>query len=380
MRRGVLLLAAVGAVSCGTDKKEAGAAPAAARPVSVRVAQVEMKDWDANYTATGTVRARSTAMVSSRVSGTVLTVAAREGDRVAAGQTLATLDSRDLETAVRRAEAGLAEARSALPEYEASLGASKTALDLAEATFRRMSELYGKKSISNQEFDEAQARVKQARANDEILRARRAQLAARVDRAEQERRAAEIELGYAKIVAPFAGVVTERRVEPGSLASPGAPLVAIESDAGFRLEVQVEESKLAGVRVGGKARAQVDAAGCDATGTVDEIAAVGDAGSRTYVVKIATACKGLRGGMFGRAVFAGAPRKAVAVPMAAVVTRGAGQAVFVVESGTAKLRLVSLGERAGDWVEALSGLSGGESVVVGPAAGLQDGAAAEVVR
>ena len=79
-------------------------------------------------------------------------------------------------SSVRHAEAARAEVESAIPELDNAMAAAKANLDLAQATFQRMQELAAKKSISNQEFDEASARLKAAQANYDMARSRRAQL------------------------------------------------------------------------------------------------------------------------------------------------------------------------------------------------------------
>src|SRR5208337_1442179 len=102
-----------------------------------------------SYEATGTVRALTTATISSKVMGYVQ-VNVQVGDHVREGQPLITLEVRDLDVSVRRAEAGRAEVESAIPELENATAAAKANLDLAQATFKRMEELAAKKSISNQ--------------------------------------------------------------------------------------------------------------------------------------------------------------------------------------------------------------------------------------
>ena len=196
------------------------------------------------------MRARTTATISSKVMGYVQQVGAQVGDHVAAGQLLITLDARDLDAAQRQAEAGRAAVESAIPELENGMAAAKANLDLAQSTFKRMEELAAKKSISNQEFDEASARLKAAQANYDMARSRRTQLNSRMAQAEQEIRTAGIMRDYAKLAAPFSGVVIARTVEPGNLAAPGAPLLTLERDGLYRLEASVDESKLSSVRVG----------------------------------------------------------------------------------------------------------------------------------
>jgi RND family efflux transporter MFP subunit len=345
----------------------------------VQVSAVATQDWPVSYEATGTVRARTTATISSKVMGYVQMVGVQTGDRVRQGQTLITLDARDLDVSLRRAEAGGAEVQSAIPELENATAAAKANLDLAQTTFKRIEELASKKSVSNQEMDEASARLKAAQANYEMVRSRRAQVDFKMAVVEQEARAAGIMRDYAKLSAPFPGVVIARTVEPGNLATPGAPLLTIEQDGLYRLEVSVDESKLASVRVGQAVEVEIDASGGRLNARASEIVPSVDAASRTYVVKVdLPATPRLRTGMFGRAIFPLGMQKVMAVPLAALVERGQLQSIFVVEDGVAHTRLVTTGRRGSNAVEVLSGLNAGEKVVVPVPSGLQDGARVEV--
>jgi RND family efflux transporter MFP subunit len=338
-----------------------------------------MQDWPVSYEATGTVRARVTATISSKVTGYVQQVSVQVGDHVGEGQLLINLDARDLDAGLRRAEAGRAEAQSAIPELESATAAAKANLDLAQATFQRMEELAGKKSISNQEFDEASARLKAAQANYEMTRARRAQLTSKLAQAEEEVRAAGIMRDYAKLAAPFSGVVITKTVEPGNLATPGAPLLTIEQDGLYRLEASVDESKLASVRTGQAVEAVIEAASLKLSARVSEIVPSVDAASRTYIVKLdLPAAPQLRTGTFGRAIFPLGVQKLVAIPAGALAEHGQLQSVLVVENGIAHTRLVTTGRRNRDAVEVLSGLNAGERIVTPPPPGVQDGARVEV--
>lgn len=374
----ILPISALLMTSCGSETPPRAAQPRVAA-VIVSAATVAAQDWPSSYEATGTVRARTTGTVSSKVMGYVQQVGAQVGDRVREGQTLITLDARDLEANVRRAEAGRAEVESAIPELDNATAAAKVNLDLAQSTFKRMEELAAKKSISNQEMDEASGRLKAAQANYDMVRSRRAQITSKMATVEQEIRAATIMRDYAKISAPFNGVVIARNVEPGNLATPGTPLLTIEQDGAFRLEASVDESKLASVRVGQAVEAFIEATGAKLNARVSEIVPAVDAASRTYIVKIdLPASPQLRTGMFGRAVFPLEARKVLAVPLAALTERGQLQSVLVVDDGVAHTRLVTTGRRSAGAVEVLSGLNAGEKVVTPVPGTLQDGARVEV--
>lgn len=378
MKPALLLIPTIFLASCATEQ---AASPKAAKPaaIPVSVAAVSLQNWPDLYEATGTVGARTTTTIASKVMGYVQQVSVQVGDRVREGQPLVTLDARDLEANLRRAEAGRAEAVSTLPEVENGILAAKANYELAQATFRRIDDLASKKSVSSQEFDESSARLKAAQAGYEMAQAKREQLQSKIAQAEQEQRAARIVRDYAAITAPFAGVVTAKSVDPGSLAVPGAPLLTIEREGAYRLEAQIDESRLATVRAGQNVKVTLDALGRSFDARVSEIVPSIDAASRAYTVKIdLPAAPQIRSGIFGKAVFSLGSRQALAIPAEALQENGQLQTVFVVSNGEAHTRLITAGRRFQDSVEVLSGLNAGESVVLSPRPALADGACVEV--
>ncbi len=362
---------------CGSPAPSETSAPAA--PVAVRVIAATPAARPNIYEATGTVRARTSAVISSKVMGYVREVAVAAGDRVREGQLLVALDARDLDAACRQAEAAEAEARSAVPEADNAVAAAQASLNLAQATYKRMKDLFDKDSISNQEFDEATARLKLAQTGHQMAVARRAQLDAKIAQAAQSVASAEIMRGYARLAAPFAGTVTAKSVDPGVLAAPGAPLLTIEREGAYRLEATVEESKLPLIRSGQPVSVVLDGIGRPIEGRVSEIVPAIDAASRSFIVKIdLPAIAQLRSGLFGRARFAFGSRQVLAVPVAAVTERGQLASVFVADGGRARSRFVTLGQHAQDSVEILSGLNPGEQVIFPAPPSLADGAPVEV--
>lgn len=374
----IMVLTGLWLTGCGGSSHRS-ATPTAAASVTVQALRLTTAEWPATYEVTGTVRARTASVISAKVMGYVREVHVQVGDRVRQGQVLVRLDSRDLDASWRQAQAALAEARSAVPEAENAVAAAKAGLELAQVTFRRMEDLFRKRSISNQEFDEASAKLKLAQANYEMAQSRRRQLDSKIQQAEQALQAAAVARSYAEITAPFDGVVTEKSVEPGNLAAPGTPLLVLERAQSYRLEVPVEESRWNAVRLGQPVSVRLEALNRILEGRVAEIAPGVDAAARSFVVKIdLPAVEGLRSGLFARAVFPLGRRKLLAVPASAVLTRGQLTAVYVVEDQRARLRLVTLGNRAGDRVEVLSGLSEGDLVIAPVPTGLTEGAPVEV--
>jgi RND family efflux transporter MFP subunit len=367
---GLLILAGCGA-------KEQPAAGQNPPTIAVRIAAVARSPIPSTYEATGAVQARVSAAVSAKLMGYAKEVRAQIGDHVGEGQTLVVLDSRDQEAAVRQAEAAREEVRNSIPEAESAIAAARSDSNLAQVTFNRMQDLWKKRSVTQQEFDEASARLRTSQASLEMARSRRAQLDARLAQAEQAIRTAGIQQSFTTVTAPFAGVIVTRSIEPGTLVMPGTPLFTMDRDSGFRLEANVEESRLGAIRVGQAVAVTIG----DRTveGRINEIVPSVDAASRTGVVKIdLPAIPDLRSGMFGRASFGEGKREALTAPKDAVIERGQLQSVFVVENRIARLRLVTLGMTVGDRAEVLSGLSEGELVVSPIPSGLSDGAPVEV--
>jgi RND family efflux transporter MFP subunit len=267
-----------------------------------------------------------------------------------------------------------AEAESAIAETENAIAAARANLELARVTHKRFQDLLAKASVSQQEFDESQGRLKSSEAALEMAASKRRQVEARRSQADAEIAAARVSLGYATLTAPFAGLVTERKADPGSLATPGAPLLNLEREGNLRLEASIDESRPGLVRIGQSVTVDIDSLNRTVSGRVVEVVPSVDAATRSFIVKIdLPALPGLRAGMFGRAAFAVGKRGALLVPQTAVLERGQIRSIYVVDGDTARLRFVTLGEARDNQREVLSGLTAGEKIIVAPPHLLADG-------
>ena len=367
---------ALGLTACKNEPQTAHANVAPA--VTVQAVTAERSQWPVVSEAVGTVRARTTATLASKVMGYVREVRVHAGDRVASGQLLLSLDSRDLDVSLRQADAARQEARDSEVEVNNAILAAKANLDLVDVTFRRMKDLFDKQSISNQEYDEAASRLKTAQANYEMALSKKTQIGSRIRQAEEGLQAAQLVRSYAEIRAPFAGIVTERRAEPGILATPGLPLITVEQGSAYRLEVNVEESLAPRLRLGETTRITLEALDRSVDAAVSEIVPAVDPASRAFIVKIdLPAIADLRSGQYGRARFTTGSRETVSIPVETVRRNGQIESVLVADNGVARLRMVTTGEAVGGRLEILTGLKAGESVVRG-GSDLQDGARLEV--
>jgi RND family efflux transporter MFP subunit len=340
-------------VGCSGERETVSAAPETVSNVPVISAQVaSVPDL---MEAVGTVRAVQTSQLAAQMMGTIVELRAHEGDRIQRGQVLAVIDDAQPRAALDRATAADLAAQQ-------EISAANSDFTLAEATFKRYQTLYEKKSVSPQEFDEVKARYQAAQARRDMARAGQTQAKAVL----QQARTA---LGYSRILAPFNGIVTEKKADVGTLASPGMPIFTVEDVRRYRLEATVNETDLRYVHMGQQVPVLVDALGDrELTGKVIEIVPAADPASRSFLVKVELPSdSALRSGLFGRSQFTRGERSALLVPRTAVVERGQLQGIYVLDQNRiAGLRYITLGKPSAGQVEVLAGLQAGEILVADP--------------
>jgi len=395
LRRPTLLLTLVPLLlfACGREASPPAKAPEPPVVRDVALSVVAQVDVEEVAEVTGTVKSRTTTTVASRIMGRILVLPVREGSVVQAGQLLAELDDQDVGTQLRRAEAGLAEAEAAVVEVDRAITASAAAKaaaeaqrDLATSTLARYQRLMDRKAVAPQEYDQvaaqqkaAAAGVERAAAEGQVVQSKRQQVLARIEAARAEVASIQIVRSYAKITAPFAGIVTAKHMDAGGMAAPGAPLVTLEGAGGYWLEAVVPDSQAAGLKPGQSLRTSVEAAGYSGPAAVAEIIPTADPATRTTQVRLnlPTSVR-LRSGFFGRTWIPVGRRQVVEVARGAVVERGQLQGVYVVgQDNIARFRLIRTGVARQGAVEVLAGLSPGDRVVIAGVDRVTDGARIE---
>jgi multidrug efflux pump subunit AcrA (membrane-fusion protein) len=369
----ILLLVAGTAAACG------GATPEATEqrpPVAVATAPADLRDLPERIEIGGTVRSRTVAVLTSRIMGQVREVLVEPGARVRRGQVLAVLDGREMDANRERAQAMAAAATQGQSAAQSDKAAAEASLRLAAATFARISALREKRAATAQELDEAQAALSAAEARAQAAQAAVAGSTANAAGARAALQGAQVASGYSRITSPFDGVVTQKHTDSGTMTMPGTPIVTVEQAGGFEVEVRLDDSRAARVDWNAAPRVTLTTAeGTDMSvaGKVVERATALDS-AHTVIAKIAIPDSGgLRSGMFARVMFAGATRRALTVPVDALVQRGQLDAVFVVEDGRARYRVIETGQRSDSVIEIRAGLSRGEKVVRAVPAALVDG-------
>jgi len=340
---------ALGLAGCSDTRHGAQAPPPAVSGLTVTA--VKVSDLPETLDVVGTVRARTSALVSARISGAVSVLHVREGDRVRKGQLLGQLDSKENLAQATGAVAAIDEAKRGLEEAQARQ-------KLADSTFGRFKRLYDEQALTRQEFDTRQ--TERELAHQAVARAE-----ARLRQTQEASRAAGAMADYTKIVAPISGIIVAKQADLGSTVFPGQPLMTIDDEGSYQLELAIPESQVRAVHAGTPVQVQIDATGSSFSTRVAEVVPSSDPASRTYTAKVAVPQKGVRSGMFGRGSIAlGSSVKGVRVPRSAVFERGALTAVWSVGTDEViRMRLVKTGRIAGDSIEILSGLSDGDRIV-----------------
>jgi RND family efflux transporter MFP subunit len=366
-----LALAAAVSGGCGAGEHASqGSAPAAE---TVATQTVSADPLATTFEAGGTVRAAVVAPLSSRIVSPIVAVHVASGDRVRRGQPLVTLDARQLDASAATARSAHRGSIEGAAAADAEAAAADAALALAVTSHGRIAKLRERNSATQGELDEAVAALRAAEARVSAARARRAEIAEAVASARSSSEVATVSATYAVISAPFDGLVTDVPAEVGAMAAPGVPLVVVEDNRRFRLELSVDASRAALIAKGAQVPVAID--GLEPlTGTVVDLTESVDPAAHAMVVKVELpAGAPARSGLFGRARFSGPPQPALSIPTSALVRRGQLTLAFVDEKGTARMRVVHAGGVHDGRVEILAGLEAGESVVINPPPTLRDG-------
>ena len=331
--------------------------------------------------ATGYVTARRQATVSAKITGKVRTVLIEEGQVVEAGEILATLDDSETRADVALRQAQVAATRAGLAEI-------RSALANAEREFERQRELEARKLTSVAALDTA-------RTHAEALRARLASQQSEVKVTEEALDVARVQLDNTIVRAPFAGVVTVKAAQPGEMISPisagGGSIrtgigTIVDMDS-LEIQVDVSEAYINRVQAGQPVAAVLNAyPDWRIPAEVIAIVPTADRSKATVKVRIALQTKDSRivPEMGVRVAFleeqpttagtaAVAPSRGVLVPPAAIRQDGGVDVIYVMADGKAERRVVTLGGTQGDARQVLSGVSGGDAVIVDAPATLKDG-------
>jgi RND family efflux transporter MFP subunit len=351
----LLLFAAIVAAGCGGSSTAAEAAPdatVAAPVVDVPVVTATVGPVESALEISGTLTPRSRVAVKPKLPGTLEAVLVDIGDPVTMGQTIATIDRREIDAQVDAAVAAVAVAKAALENAEAGLANAKLELD-------RSKNLFEKGALPRQRLDAAETQNRAATAQRDLATANLAQADAAL------RRAREVQKN-ATITSPVTGFVVERNYDAGSI--PGdLPIVVVADLRQMKLEAGVSELEAGRLRVGMQARVSVQAKpGETFAGQLAAIAPEVDERNRHFQieVRVPNESRALLSGMYATARLVEATAaQALLVPIEAVVTRDGKRVVQKVQGDMVSSVEVIEGLKDGRRVQIVKGLSAGDVVM-----------------
>jgi RND family efflux transporter MFP subunit len=389
---GVAVLAATLLAGCNPpDAPKGGKKDAKAAPVlpsrAVKAAAVESRPMERAVSVIGALAAIDHATLSVKVAGRLQTLSVDLGTPVKQGELVAQIEPVDYELKLKSAEALLAQARARLglslagtddavkPEETSTVRQAKASL-LESLKQRDRTRELAKRGISSQ------ADLEVAEANYEIALNRHLEALEEIRQRQgvllQRRADVEIarqQLGDTRLIAPFDGIVQERKASPGEFLNLAAPVVTLVKVDPLRLRVEVPERNAAGVRTGQKVRLAVEGDPNRYTGTIARLSPAITELSRMLVVEADFSNRdgALRPGTFARAdIVLAEAEAATAVPKDALVTFAGIEKIFLVKGGKAVEKNIMTGRRAGGFIEILGGTKPGDVVVINPGS-LQNG-------
>lgn len=358
------------------------------KPTEVEVATVGREDLQAKVTANGKVQARKKVDISATIPGQITHLAVKEGDVVRKGQFLLQIDATNPRASARSSEFSM----EALRQDQQSARAS---LEQARADLKRADENYASRIISEADIQRARTAVATAQAASDAA-------SRRIEQAQATLEGARDTLAKTTVRSPIDGVVTAKRVEEGEVAvigiqnSPGTVLLQVSDMSSVETELEVDETSVPSLALGQEARIRIDAyPNRTFAGEVTEVggspilpAAGANQNAIKFLVKvlIKDPPQGVKPGLSVQAdILTGFRAKALVVPIQALVIRdrekqpgdAAGapkdeEGVFLMEGGKAKFRPVKTGLLGELSLEVVSGLTGGETLIVGPFKSLRE--------
>ena len=369
---------------------------ASPRPLAVRALAVEQKQVRRNVESVGSLFPLDEVTVSSEVEGRVEQVLVDVGDHVSTGQTIVkvvptelqlTLDQQRASLQQARARLGLSENGDDLKDVRSAPEVKKAAADMADTQqkYQRAKTLYEQGLLPKQSFDEAESRHNAARAAYDLSVQTVENLRAQLAQSKAATSLAQKKVGDSMIRAPFAGQVKERSVTQGQYLKVQTPVMVIVNVDPMRVRLRVPEKMAAWVKTGQEVTVSVEAyPGRAFTGKITRINPSVDQQTRAFEVEALIDNREtlLKPGFFVKATIPSSfVVEALVVPQDALLYVYGVYKVFVIEGNTLKEKEVKIGERTGDDVEIVEGLSAGDRIALSTKGQeLKDGAIIEVAN
>jgi RND family efflux transporter MFP subunit len=361
------------------------AARTASDPPVVAVAEARRTDLSQTLTLAAEFRPFQEIDVHAKVAGYLKTIYVDVGDRVKAGQLLAVLEIPEMRDEMQQDEATVQRSAEEINRARADLERAESAHELAHLGSTRLAAVVKTRPnlVAQQDIDDAAAKDHMAEAQVATAKASLASAEQQLAVSKATANRTKTLLEYARITAPFAGVITHRYADTGAMIQAGTssqtqamPIVKLSQNDRLRLIIEVPESAVSHVHVGEPVEVRVDAAGRSFPGNVARASGKVSPDTRTMETEVDVPNEGLTlvPGMYAHASIAlEQARNALAVPVQAIDRTDEKATVLVVAGGRIERRDVKTGLQTPDLVEITSGVGDRDLVVVGNRSQLRPG-------
>ena len=380
---GLATLAAMALTSCGRNQNVQAAAPQA---VTVGVVSAGRKAMDRQLTVSSELVPFEEIDVYAKQSGYVKQLLVDYGSRVKAGQVMAVLEIPELQAQLEQDTAAIRNMADQVTHAKNELARTEAQHQVLHLQFKRLNSVATEQPgmVAQQEVDDAQGRDLASEAQIEAAKSALESAESELAVSNAKRGRDQVLFDYSRITAPFAGVVTQRYANLGTLMQAGTssstqalPLVQLSQEDRFRLVIPVPESYVKYIRIGDPADVRVPSLGKSFPGKVARFSADVKEDTRTMhtEVDVANPHGQLMAGLYAEAVLTLERKaRALAVPLQAINHEGGETTVYVIDpSNKIDDRQVTIGLQTVNDVEILSGLKDGDLVIVTDRSGLKPG-------
>ncbi len=370
------LWAETAAAPAAPDAAATPAAAAASDLPAITVTAVAKRHLQDHVLASGLIGPVEQVIVQPLIEGQPIeALNADVGDTVTAGQVLATLSTATLTLQKSQLMANVASVKAGIAQAEAQLLDAQSAAAEAQRVATRTAALMKQGSATNAANDQTQAALTSATARVTVAQGSLASAKAQETLVMAQIDTLDLQLSRTNVVAPVAGVVVARNAQLGAIASAsGGPMFTITRDGALELRADVAEADLARLSSGQTATLQLAASPEKLTGHIRLVEPTIDTTSRLGRARIwIDASATVRSGMFAEADILVTERDTLAVPVTAVGSENGETTVMVVKDATVSRVIITTGIRDGRWVEVLSGLTDGATIVAKAGAFVSNG-------
>ena len=352
------------------------AAPVADALPAITVTTVAKRQLQDHILASGLIGPVQEVQVQPLIEGQPIeTLSADVGDTVTAGQVLATLSTATLTLSKSQLMATAASTQASIAQAQAQVTTAQSNADEAKRTADRTATLMAQGSATNTANDQAKAALISAKGGVTVAQQSLESAKAQVTLVNAQLTNIDLQLSRAQVDAPVAGTITARNAQIGAVASAnGQAMFTIVKDGDLELRADVAESDLMRVTIDQTATLTLASGANTITGKVRLVEPTIDTATRLGRARIwIDDDTKVRSGMFASADILVTTHDAIAVPVTAVGSEGAETTVMAVKDGLVSRVVVKTGIRDGGWIEILSGLTEGESIVAKAGAFVADG-------